>query len=102
MWIEYELNFKAEVREKGMFNSDYVKWIQIEPHGGGYGEAIQMHYDGYESKCIFIIDDRDTLDRVWIALQNAIAGIPSSVPGIGFIRPIQRPFRNDSTYILEK
>lgn len=49
MWIEYELNFKGEVREKGMFNSDHIKWIQIEQHGGGHGQALEMYYDGYDS-----------------------------------------------------
>ena len=99
MWIEYELNFKGEVREKGMFNSEHIKWIQIEQHGGGYGEALEVYYDGYESKCVFIADDKDAVAKVWIALQNAIAGVPSSVTGIGFIRPVQRPFLNDSTLI---
>ena len=85
MWIEYELNFKGEVREKGMFNSDHIKWIQIEQHGGGYGQALEMYYDGYDSKCVFIADDKDAVAKVWIALQNALAGVPSSVTGIGFI-----------------
>jgi hypothetical protein len=99
MWIEYELNFKGEVREKGMFNSEHIKWIQIEQHGGGYGQSLEMYYDGYDSKCVFIADDKDAVEKVWHALHNAIAGFPSTIAGIGYIRPVQRPFFADSTLI---
>ena len=99
MWIEYELNFKGDVSEKGMFNSDHIKWIQIEQHGGGYGEAIELYYDGHITKCIFIINDKELLARVWLALLHALAGVASSVTGIGFIRPLQRPF-NDTTTLI--
>lgn len=91
MWIEYELNFKGGVREKGMFNSNQIKWIQIEQHGGGFGRAIEMYYDGCDSKCIFIADDEDMVDKVWIALQNAISGVCSSIGDIGFICPVETP-----------
>lgn len=99
MWIEYDLRFEKEVFEKGMFNTDQIKWIQVEQHGGGYGKAIEMYYDGYNTKCIFIINDDEILEKVWHALQNAIAGVPSCIAGIGFIRPVQRPFDESKTLI---
>jgi hypothetical protein len=46
-----------------------------------------------------MVDDEELLEKVWIALQHAISGVPSSIAGIGFIRPVQRPFLNDSTLI---
>ena len=85
--------------KKGCLTADHIKWIQIEQHGGGYGEAIEVYYDGYESKCVFFADDKDALAKVWLALQNAIAGVPCSITDIGFIRPVQRPFLDDSTLI---
>ena len=99
MWIEYDLRFENEVKEIGLFNSAHVKSIQVEQHGGGYGKAIELYYDGHDAKCIFIINDEDIFSKVWIALLNALAGVPSSVAGIGFIRPLQRPFGNASTLI---
>lgn len=87
MWIEYDLRFEKEVLERGMFNSDQIKWIHIAQHGGGYGESIEMYYEGFEAKCLFIINDKDLMERVWHALQNAIAGVPSTIAGVGYIRP---------------
>ena len=97
MWIEYELNFKA-VREKGMFNSQHTKWIQIKQRKGE-GQAIEIYYDGQDSKCLFIADNNDAIAEVWFALQNAMVGVPTSITNIGFIRPLQRPFLNDSTLL---
>jgi hypothetical protein len=99
MWIEYNLRFKEETYERGFFNSEHVKSIQIEQHGGGYGKAIELYYDGHDAKCIFIVDDEELLEKVWIALQHAISGVASSIAGVGFIRPVQRPFLNDTTLI---
>lgn len=99
MWIEYDLKFEGEVWEKGLFNSTHVKSVQVERHGGGYGRAIELYYDGHDTKCIFIINNDEIFEKVWMALLNALAGVPSSVAGIGYIRPLQRPFLDDTTLI---
>jgi len=100
MWIEYDLKFKGEVWEKGIFNAESVKSIQVEQHGGGYGRAIEMYYDGRDTKCIFICDDEATFDKVYDALKKALASGVGIIPDIGYIRPLQRPFFNDETTLI--
>lgn len=100
MWIEYDLKFKGEVWEQGIFNSDSVKSIQVERHGGGYGRAIEMYYDGRDTKCVFITDDEEVFNKVYDALKNALAGRPAVIEGIGYIRPLQRPFFSDETTLI--
>ena len=99
MWIEYDLKFEGEVCEKGMFNSEHVKFFEIQQHGGGYGKAIEMFYDGHDTKCIFIINNEELMEKVWLALQHALSGVPSCIAGLGFIRPLQRPFNAQTTLI---
>lgn len=100
MWIEYDLKFKGEVWEKGIFNDELIKSIQVEAHGGGYGRSIEMYYEGYEAKCIFICNDIETFDKVYDALKKALASEVGMIEGIGYIRPIQRPFFYDETALI--
>jgi hypothetical protein len=100
MWIEYDLKFKGEVHERGIFNSEHVKFFEIQQHGGGYGKAIELYYDGHDTKCIFIVDDDELINKVWQAIKTALACHPCEIPGVGFIRPLQRPFFNDETTLI--
>lgn len=100
MWIEYDLKFKGEVWEKGLFNTDHLKSIQVERHGGGYGRAIELYYDGHDTKCVFITDDDEVFNQVYDALKRALASTPADIKDIGYIRPLQRPFFNDETTLI--
>lgn len=100
MWIEYDLKFKGEVHEQGIFNTEHVKFIEIQPHGGGYGKSIEMYYDGNDTKCIFIINDEELLKKVWDGLKKALASGRADIPDVGFIRPLERPFFNDETTLI--
>lgn len=91
MMIEYDLRLENEVFERGIMNAEYIKWVQVQQHGGGYGKAIEVYYDGYETKSVFICADDELFEKVYDAFKKALVGTPAEIEGIGFIKPLFRP-----------
>lgn len=90
MFIEYDLRLEKEVYERGIINAEYVKWVQVQRHGGGYGKAIEVYYDGYETKSIFICNDEVLFEKVYGAFKKALTGGDGEIEGIGFVKPLHR------------
>ncbi len=90
MFIEYDLRLNKEVYERGVINAEFIKWVEVAQHGGGYGKAIEVYYDGYETKSIFIYPDEETFEKVYEAFKKALVGQKAEIEGIGFIKPLFR------------
>lgn len=75
MFIQYEILVQHEKDERGIINLNHISSIEIEQHGGGYGWAINLFYiNKHESKCIFILNDKDLLSIVYDGIIKAIKG----------------------------